>query len=89
MKKIVFVFALMLAAITTTEQAQACTLHGTEKYVLIDEVETLVQQISFLNEEYDAMKASVSAEDLATFQAYLQHKKQELIDLAVKKVQSI
>ena len=89
MKKTVFVFALMLAAITTTEQAQACDMCGPEKIMLIDQVESLVQQISLLNEEYDTMKGVVSAEELATFKAHLQQQKQELIDLAIDKVQSI
>jgi len=90
MKKMTFVFALLLAATTAvTSSAQACGLCSVEKVALVDEVESIVQQIEFLNEEYQALKGVVSADDLATFQAYQQQKKQALIDLAIAKVQKI
>ena len=89
MKKIVFVFALMLAVITATEQARACDMCGQDKVLLIDEVESIVQHIEHLNAEAEYMKGNLSADALAAFNANQQKKKQQLINLAVRKVQSI
>jgi len=91
MKKYMMICLTLSAVLLGTSSiSQACDFCGADKTALISETESLVEQIAFLNDEYQTIKLeTVSEHDLQVLTAFYQGKKQILINSAIDKVNQL